>query len=158
MVVRPSKVTAFHLGVLENEEEEDETFEETSNVEMDLFRMICLMAKSKQLAAVSGLLGGCLVHLVVGAIYRWNMIAEHVGIYFGSGIETPVGAPLSMLCAGLTMRLGYRLSDEFGSGCVLGVAMTTAVTGALLASLSSSFWSTHPPTQCSSSDTTSSSA
>ena len=51
---------------------------------MDLFRMICLMAKSKQLAAVFGLIGGCLVHLIVGAIYRWNMITEHVGIYFST--------------------------------------------------------------------------
>jgi hypothetical protein len=49
---------------------------------MDLFRGIMLMAKSKQLAAISGLLGAFAIHLIVGAIYRWNMIAGYVGIYY----------------------------------------------------------------------------
>lgn len=40
------------------------------------------MAKSKQLAAISGLTGAFAIHLIVGAIYRWNMIAEYVGIYY----------------------------------------------------------------------------
>ena len=68
------------------------------------------MAKSKQLAAVCGLLGAFTIHLIVGAIYRWNMIAEYVGIYYESGTITPIGAPLYMLCTGLTMRLGAKLS------------------------------------------------
>lgn len=40
------------------------------------------MAKSKQLAAVSGLLGAFTIHLIVGAIYRWNMITGYVSIYY----------------------------------------------------------------------------
>jgi hypothetical protein len=49
---------------------------------VDLFKGIMLMAKSKQLAAISGLTGAFAIHLIVGAIYRWNMIAEYVGIYY----------------------------------------------------------------------------
>jgi hypothetical protein len=42
------------------------------------------MAKSKQVAAIGGLLGAFLIHLVVGAIYRWNMITGYVGLYFNT--------------------------------------------------------------------------
>ena len=49
---------------------------------MDLFKGIMLMAKSKQMAAIGGLLGAFCMHLIVGAIYRWNMITGYVGIYF----------------------------------------------------------------------------
>jgi len=82
-----------------------------------------------------------MIHLVVGAIYRWNMIADLVGTYFDTSYETPVGAPLSMLCAGLTMRLGYKLSDKCGRPLILLVAMTTAVTGALVSSFTTTFLS-----------------
>jgi len=42
------------------------------------------MAKSKQIIAIAGLIGAFMIHLVVGAIYRWNMIAGYVGMYYNS--------------------------------------------------------------------------
>ena len=56
------------------EEDRDEEGEERAQVEMDLLKGIMRMARSEKLAAVSGLVGACLLHLIVGAIYRWNMI------------------------------------------------------------------------------------
>ena len=49
---------------------------------MDLFKGITLMAKSKKVAAICGLIGAFTIHLIVGAIYRWNMITDYVGIYY----------------------------------------------------------------------------
>lgn len=42
------------------------------------------MAKSKQLAAICGLVGAFLIHLIVGAIYRWNMVNGYVGYYYNT--------------------------------------------------------------------------
>ena len=42
------------------------------------------MAKSKQFTAIAGLLGAFLIHLIVGAIYRWNMVSGYVGVYFNN--------------------------------------------------------------------------
>ena len=78
-------------------------------MEVDLFKGIGLMAKSKQLAAISGLLGAFAIHLIVGAIYRWNMIAEYVGMFYDVDRMAPIGAPLYMLCTGVTMRLGAKI-------------------------------------------------
>jgi len=97
------------------------------------------MAKSKQLAAICGLIGAFLIHLIVGAIYRWNMITGYVGIYFDTDNETPIGAPLAMLCAGITMRLGFKLSNTHGSGLVMCVAMIMAILATILASKMTSF-------------------
>lgn len=94
---------------------------------MDLFRRILNMAKSKQLAALSGLIGAFMIHLVVGAIYRWNMISYYVGVYYDDQVWAPIGAPLFMLTCGLTMRLGWVLSNRNGSIPVLGVALGAAV-------------------------------
>lgn len=68
--------------MIENGEGEEEEAEQTTHVEIDLFKGIMLMAKSKQVTAICGLLGGFLIHLVVGAIYRWNMITGYVGLYY----------------------------------------------------------------------------
>lgn len=102
---------------------------------------IRLMAKSKQLAAISGLLGAFTIHLIVGAIYRWNMITEYVSIYYETVWITPIGAPLAMFCAGLTMRLGAKISDMVGSRWVLTAAMMLAGLSTVLASKSDSFLS-----------------
>jgi len=53
-------------------------------VEIDLFKGIFQMAKSNQVAAISGLLGAFMIHLIVGAIYRWNMITGYVGMYYNT--------------------------------------------------------------------------
>lgn len=66
-------------------EEEEGDGEQTTHVEADLFRGIMLMAKSKQVTAICGLLGAFCIHLVVGAIYRWNMITGYVGLYYSTG-------------------------------------------------------------------------
>ena len=125
------------LGVVEGEREED--LEDRGQVEMDLLRGIMRMARNEKLAAVSGLVGACLLHLIVGAIYRWNMIAEYVGAHFDEHTWTPIGAPLSMLCAGVTMRLGYNLSNAFGSRLVLTLAMGLAILANFAASFSGTF-------------------
>lgn len=97
------------------------------------------MAKSKQLAAISGLMGAFAIHLIVGAIYRWNMITEYVGIYYETNRITPIGAPLSMLCAGLTMRLGAKVSESLGSRVVLSVGMLFAGISTILSSRTDHF-------------------
>ena len=112
---------------------------QNTHVEVDLFKGIQLMAKSKQLAAIFGLLGAFAIHLIVGAIYRWNMITEYVGIFYDTNRITPIGAPLSMLCAGFTMRLGAKLSDALGSRLILSFAMVLAVVATIVASQASNF-------------------
>jgi len=109
-------------------------------VEVDLYKVIHLMAKSKQLAAVSGLLGAFTIHLIVGAIYRWNMITDYVGLYYGTTTITPIGAPLYMLCTGFTMRLGAKLSDKIGSRIVLGFGLITTVIAIVVSSQMDTFW------------------
>lgn len=126
------------MGLLENEEFDIEE-EQTSKVEMDLFRGILEMAKSKQLQAIGGLGGAFMIHLIVGAIYRWNMINGYVGMFYGTQKETSVGAPLAMLCAGLTMRIGFKLSNSYGSAVVLGCAMVLATIASIMSSYMSSF-------------------
>ena len=97
------------------------------------------MAKSKQLAAIGGLLGAFAIHLIVGAIYRWNMITGYVGIYFETDTITPIGAPLYMLCAGLTMRIGAKMSEALGSRFVLSVGMLLAGVATIIGSQTKNF-------------------
>jgi hypothetical protein len=125
---------------------------------MDLIRGIFLMAKSKQLAAVGGLLGAFMIHLIVGAIYRWNMITDYVGMFYGTDTITPIGAPLSMLCAGLTMRLGAKLSEGIGSRWVLSVGITLITISTVVASQTSHFAGNSATIKCFYFSTTSSTA
>lgn len=97
------------------------------------------MARSKQVVALCGLAGAFMVHLVVGAIYRWNMITGYVRLYYGTNSETPVGAPLVMLCAGLTMRLGYKLSNAVGSKWIIAIGVITATISVIVASTMKTF-------------------
>ena len=124
------------MGLMEGEEEEEE---QTTHVEIDLFNNIKLMAKSKQVTAVCGLLGALMIHLVVGAIYRWNMITGYVGLYYDTDNETPVGAPLVMLCAGITMRLGFKLSNIFGSKWVITIGLVASTISTIIASTMNTF-------------------
>jgi hypothetical protein len=103
-------------------------------VEIDLFKNILNMAKSIKLAAISGIAGAFLIHLIVGAIYRWNMITGYVGIYYQTDHETPLGAPLAMLCAGLTMRLGFLLSNKYGSRVIMSIAIIVSALSTAIAS------------------------
>lgn len=80
-----------------------------------------------------------MIHLIVGAIYRWNMIAEYVALYYGTDHWTAVGAPLAMLCAGLTMRLGFKLCSTFGSKWVIAIGIVVATISTIVASTMSSF-------------------
>jgi hypothetical protein len=98
-----------------------------------------LMAKSKQVTAICGLLGGFLIHLVVGAIYRWNMITGYVGLYYSTSNWTPVGAPLVMLCAGITMRLGFKLSNIFGSKWIITIGLIVSTISTIVASTMDTF-------------------
>ncbi len=103
--------------------------------------MIMQMAKSKQMIAIGGLIGAFMIHLVVGAIYRWNMIAGYVGMYYNSSSsETPIGGPLLMLCAGATMRLGSKCSDMFGSKCIITIGLALAIFATIISSLMPSFY------------------
>jgi hypothetical protein len=140
------------LGLIEGCEEDEA--EQATHVEIDLFRSIMLMAKSKQVTAVCGLMGGFFIHLIVGAIYRWNMITGYIGLYYGTSNETSVGAPLVMLCAGLTMRLGFKLSNTFGSKWVIVIGIVASTLSIITASAMESFPCTPLPTQPSSSSTT----
>ena len=97
------------------------------------------MAKSKQLAAISGLIGAFIIHLIVGAIYRWNMITDYVGIYYNTDKITPIGAPLSMLCAGLTMRIGAKIADSLGSRFIISVGVFLATIATIVASQTNNF-------------------
>lgn len=108
-------------------------------MEVDLFKGIMLMAKSKQVTAICGLLGGFMIHLIVGAIYRWNMIAGYVGLYYNTDHWTAVGAPLAMLCAGLTMRLGFKLCNTFGSKWVITIGVVVSTISTVVASTMNTF-------------------
>jgi len=99
------------------------------------------MAKSKQLAAISGLLGAFLIHLIVGAIYRWNMITEYVTIYYDVDRMTPIGAPLSMLCTGITMRIGAKIGEALGGRFIIGVGVFVASIATLISSQMNHFGS-----------------
>ena len=99
------------------------------------------MTKSKKITAILGLSGAFCLHLIVGAIYRWNMITDYVSLQYNIDKQTPIGAPLSMLCVGITMRLGYKLSIKFGSKIILW-------TGLILATLSTIISSMHTTFQC----------
>lgn len=92
------------------------------------------MAKSKQLAAICGLVGAFLIHLIVGAIYRWNMVNGYVGYYYNTDQQTPIGAPLAMLCTGITMRMGYKLSITYGSRPIMGIAVVVATISTFMSS------------------------
>jgi len=95
------------------------------------------MANSKKVAAICGLLGAFAIHLIVGAIYRWNMITYYVAVQFDNQSYAPIGAPLAMLCAGITMRLGYKLSQSYGSRIVMCSAMVLTVFSTIIASTTS---------------------
>lgn len=105
------------------------------------------MAKSKQMAAVGGLLGAFMIHMIVGAIYRWNMITGYVSIYYDTEWITPIGAPMGMLCAGLTMRLGVKISEWIGSRWVLGIGVCFAGLATIIASRQDSFGCSNSLTQ-----------
>jgi len=45
-----------------------------------------------------------------------------------------VGAPLAMLCAGLTMRLGFVLSNNYGSRVVMSIAIVLSAISTAIAS------------------------
>jgi len=49
---------------------------------MDLVRGIMRMAIAKKLTAIAGLVGAFMLHLIIGAIYRWNMISRYVSVRF----------------------------------------------------------------------------
>lgn len=55
---------------------------QTDYVEMDLFKIISSMARSKKIKAILGLIGAFMIHMVVGGIYRWNMIGDYISIYY----------------------------------------------------------------------------
>ena len=99
------------------------------------------MAKSKQVTAICGLLGAFFIHLIVGAIYRWNMITGYIGLYYDTIYQAPIGAPLVMLCAGLTMRLGFKLSNIFGSKWIIVIGILTSTVSIIIGSLMTTFTS-----------------
>jgi hypothetical protein len=100
-------------------------------VEIDLFKNILNMAKSTKLAAISGIAGAFLIHLTVGAIYRWNMISGYARTYYQTDYETPA---IAMLCAGLTMRLGFLLSNKYGSRVIMSIAIIVSALSTAIAS------------------------
>ena len=67
------------------------------------------------------------------------MISDYVAAHYQSELWTPIGAPLAMLFAGTTMRLGYNLSNSYGSRLVLSLALGIAILSNLAASFSSGF-------------------
>lgn len=59
-----------------------------------------------------------------------------------------------MLCAGLTMRLGFKLSDAFGSKWVLTIGIVVSTISTVIASTMNTFTSTLALRQTSSCFTT----
>ena len=62
-------------------------------------------------------------------------------MYYESGTITPIGAPLAMFCAGITTRLGAKLSEGLGSRIVLSVAMGMAIIATFVSSQTDNFGS-----------------
>lgn len=45
-----------------------------------------------------------------------------------------------MLCAGLTMRLGFKLSNTFGSKWVIAIGVAISTVSVIIGSAMSTFW------------------
>lgn len=65
-----------------------------------------------------GVLGALLLHLLVGAIYRWAMVNNYITSYFKITndpelvtSEDSIGTPICLFAIGLTMKLGFRLCN-----------------------------------------------
>lgn len=68
-----------------------------------------------------GVTGAFMLHLLIGAIYRWAMINGYISSFYkitnDPYIETSknsIGAPISMLAVGLTMKPALKLSQKTG--------------------------------------------
>ena len=62
------------------------------------------------------LFGSFLIHLCIGASYRWNMLNIYVTSYYKvlddpylDATHDSIVAPISLFCMGLGMRLGIRI-------------------------------------------------
>lgn len=68
-----------------------------------------------------GVVGSFMLHLLIGAIYRWAMVNGYISSFYkitnDPYIETSknsIGAPISMLAVGLTMKPSLKLSQKTG--------------------------------------------
>ena len=73
-----------------------------------------------------GVLGAFILHLLIGAIYRWPMINLYVTSYYKitndpylEANENSIGTPIFMLSVGLTMKLGIKLCKKLGKMMVV---------------------------------------
>ena len=80
-----------------------------------------------------------MLHLLFGAIYRWAMINVYITSYYKTTndpfIETSrnsIGAPISMLAAGVTMKSAIRLSKFFEGYHKLGKLIMLSIVVVLL--------------------------
>lgn len=93
-----------------------------------------------------GLLGAFLLHVLIGAINRWGMINSYVTSFFkltaDPHIETNVNCfvvPLTMFCAGATMKWGFRRCGQFGLVQVMSVSVVGMAGCSFVASLAEEF-------------------
>ena len=68
-----------------------------------------------------GVAGAFMLHLLIGAIYRWAMINGYITSFYkitnDPYLETSknsIGAPISMLAVGFTMKPALKLSQKTG--------------------------------------------
>lgn len=66
---------------------------------------------------VLGVLGAFMLHLLIGAIYRWAMVNAYISSYYKITNDPylitsndSIGAPISMLAVGITMKPALRVS------------------------------------------------
>ena len=78
------------------------------------------------LRGLFGILGAFLIHILIGAIYRWPMINPYVTSYYKITNDpdlrsnfNSIGTPVFIFSVGITMKLGMKLNKIIGKMPVL---------------------------------------
>lgn len=146
------------IGLLDREEAYLERIQESKQINFELLSEYKeTLTAQYLLRGVMGLLGGFLVHLIIGASARWNMLNAYATSYYKL-LNAPeliinedsYASPLSLFCMGVGMRAGIRLEKAVGVLPTVVIAMATASLAIFLSSYMPNFQSKPPLTQCSS--------
>lgn len=95
------------------------------------------------------LIGSFIIHLIIGASYRWNMVNPYITSYFKITSEPyliiphdSIASPLSLFCMGLGMRTGLRIQEFFGVTLTCILSFSLAAGSVYISSFMPSFEST----------------
>lgn len=87
-----------------------------------------------------------LLHLIIGACYRWSMINTFMSSYFKltndpyiSIAQDSFGTPLYIFSVGLTMKPALKLSEKTGKLILIPFAVIMVAVSILIASMMPSF-------------------